>query len=34
MLVVGHVLMLPAMAGVMLLRPHEYLQCHAEGTHR
>jgi hypothetical protein len=24
MLVLGHVLMLPAMAGVMLLRPHEY----------
>jgi hypothetical protein len=32
MLVAGHVLMLPAMAGAMLLRPHEYLHGHAEGT--
>ena len=29
MLLLGHVLMLPAMAGVMLLRPHEYAHHHA-----
>ena len=34
MLVAGHVLMLPAMAAVMLLRPAEYLHCHGEGTGR
>jgi hypothetical protein len=34
MVVAGHVLMLPAMAGVMLLRPHEYVHCHGEGTRR
>ena len=34
MLVAGHVLMLPAMAGAMLLRPHEYRHCHGEETHR
>jgi hypothetical protein len=32
MIVAGHVLMLPAMAGVMLLRPHEYLHRHGEGS--
>ena len=32
MVVAGHVLMLAAMAGVMLLRPHEYVHHHAEGT--
>jgi hypothetical protein len=34
MVVAGHVLMLAAMAGVMLLRPHEYVHNHGEGTHR
>ena len=34
MVVAGHVLMLPAMAGVMLLRPHEYVHSHAEETRR
>ena len=34
MLAVGHVLMLPAMAGAMLLRPHEYLHHHGEEIHR
>jgi hypothetical protein len=33
MVVAGHVLMLPAMAGVMLLRPHEYLHHHGDGAH-
>jgi len=32
MVVAGHVLMLAAMAGVMLLRPHEYVHSHREGT--
>ena len=32
MIVAGHMLMLPAMAGVMLLRPHEYLHGHGEDS--
>lgn len=31
---IGHVLMLPAMAGVMLLRPAEYMLPHAHHRHR
>jgi hypothetical protein len=30
---IGHMLMLPAMAGVMLLRPEEYMMPHAHHAH-